>query len=298
MISCDDIKEKISLLIDNELNEAQAAEVNEHLKRCKACKAYYDELKKITEEINKLEDSIDFPNELHSRIMTEIKANANDTKEKSKKKNIFELKNISLIIPTAACFVLMCVVTVVLTDMQNNKAISQQNAINSQIVDNSGNNAEDSTDKQIAMADDPNIAREGEPSAVAGAYEKKDIAIIIDKKDIKLSLAKNEENLRKLEEICQQYDYEAVADSESFSVSLKVLKDTDYDKFIKEINELNGNAVAIKEYSEDKTQEYNKLFEEIDANKANNSQKLNELYEKAFNLEMDMDYYEIKVELN
>lgn len=296
MISCEDIKEKISLLIDNELNEAQAAEVKEHLKSCKACKAYYDELKKITEEMNKLEDSIDFPKELHSRIMTEIKANANNTETESKKKNIFELKNIRHIIPTAACFVLMCVVTVVLTDMQNNKAISQQNAINSQIVDNS-DSTEDSTDKQIAMADDPNIAREGEPSAVAGAYEKKDIAIIIDKKDIKLSLAKNEENLRKLEEICQQYDYEAVADSESFSVSLKVLKDTDYDKFIKEINELNGSAVAIKEYSEDKTQEYNELFEEIDA-KADSSQKLNELYEKAFNLEMDMDYYEIKVELS
>ena len=48
-MNCTEIRELLSLYIDDELDESQAAEIGEHLKNCEECRREYDEFIEITE---------------------------------------------------------------------------------------------------------------------------------------------------------------------------------------------------------------------------------------------------------
>lgn len=272
MTACEDIKEKISLLIDNELEEEEARKIKEHIEGCEDCARLYEEMKLIASELKAIEE-IEPPKELHNSIMKEVRA----VKKEKKKISFFDFKQL---LPTAACFVIMCVVTVTLTDMQNNKISGQAEQ---KIM------LENSEGKQNSGAE-PNVARSLENNSNSAVYEKKLSDIIIEKKEIKLDLDKNESNLKAIEEICKEYDYETKADRESFVIDLMVLKDMDYDSLLEK---LPCDYSVVKEDKENKTEEYNSIFEEISSEK--DKAKLNALYEKAFNLEMDMDYYKVKL---
>lgn len=272
MTACEDIKEKISLLIDNELEEEEAEKIKEHIKGCEECARLYEQMKRIVSELEGLEE-VEPPKELHNSIMKEVKA----VKKEKKKISFFDFKQL---LPTAACFVIMCVVTVTLTDMQNNK-ISRQLEHGIML---------ENAEENINSGTEPNMARGLDNNTNSAVYEKKLTDIVIEKKKIKLALDKNESNLKMIEEICGEFDYEAKVDRESFVIDLMVLKDMDYDKLLEK---LPCDYSVVKEYKEDKTEEYNSIFEEISSEE--DKAKLNALYERAFNLEMDMDYYKVKL---
>ena len=51
-INCDMAKDLLPQYYDGTLNEATAGMVEEHLKECENCRAYYEEIIKINEELD------------------------------------------------------------------------------------------------------------------------------------------------------------------------------------------------------------------------------------------------------
>ncbi len=65
---CNGNKLLISQLIDGELSPEEELQLRDHMGRCPACRAYYEELSFISGHM----DDIDFPDDLHASIMSAV----------------------------------------------------------------------------------------------------------------------------------------------------------------------------------------------------------------------------------
>lgn len=74
MKKCNQVLELLSLYIDNELNEAEAKLVREHLEVCEACRAEFQELNEVVRMCNEI-DEVDLPEsftrDLHVKLLEE-----------------------------------------------------------------------------------------------------------------------------------------------------------------------------------------------------------------------------------
>lgn len=68
MKACNGNKLLISQLIDGELSPEEELQLRDHMGRCPACRAYYEELSFISGHM----DDIDFPDDLHASIMSAV----------------------------------------------------------------------------------------------------------------------------------------------------------------------------------------------------------------------------------
>lgn len=74
MKSCGEIIELISLYIDNELDDAKKAEVEEHISSCESCRSEIEELKEVVNMCKNVEDvelPEGFSEKLHEKLMEE-----------------------------------------------------------------------------------------------------------------------------------------------------------------------------------------------------------------------------------
>lgn len=272
MALCDEIKDKISLYIDNELDEKEKIETEAHIKECGECRRFYNELKAISNGLRETDD-IGFDKELHEKIMGGIKTLSKD----KKKRNPFVE-----IVPAAACFILLCAVTVALTDMQNKKAHRQElEAQRNGIV--------------ASQEENPGEAKPQPRSAggsSAGSRSLNTDSIIKESIELRLKAEDSDKALDELYNLICTFDFEAVLDRDEKTVEFSILK-TDYEKLAEKIDEI-SEIISKTVTEEDLTQEYNAVCDEIDAADINDTARINELREKAFYLETDNNYYFVK----
>lgn len=72
---CEDIREIISLYIDNELNEEESKEIEKHLKSCEECNREYEDLltiKRLLSEAPQVELPDNFKEELHKKLVASV----------------------------------------------------------------------------------------------------------------------------------------------------------------------------------------------------------------------------------
>lgn len=94
MINCDECRELISCMIDDELSEQQERLVREHIADCPECRRVYEAFCTVSEQMRRTEP---LPDGLHEKIMSGIKA------KPKKKARIVWLKALS----AAACLALV-----------------------------------------------------------------------------------------------------------------------------------------------------------------------------------------------
>ena len=70
-MNCMDVREMLSLYMDNELNEEETIIVANHLKNCEACQSEYNELKQLHDMLQNLEE-ISIPKEFDERLKSAI----------------------------------------------------------------------------------------------------------------------------------------------------------------------------------------------------------------------------------
>lgn len=265
MTVCNDIKEKISLYIEGESEEDDRLKIESHITECKICKQYYNEMKKILYELNNINE-IDIPENLHNNIMNEVrKINIEQKKNKSKR-----------MISAAACFIGMCVVTFTLLDIQNKKALKlAEEAQNPALTRN--------------IEDMPNQGYERQSGDMpAQSYQKQSGDIIYE--NLKINI--KSQDIDKIFEAAVFYDPEAVLNDDN-TIDFSILK-YDFDDFIKKLSDI-GTAEITDKSEQNKTDEYNSIFDEIDSTDKQDGNAINSLIEKAFNMEMSANYYFIKI---
>ncbi len=73
-MKCKDIKNLLSLYIDNELDSYRKNKIEEHLEECKKCKKYYYEILKLNNDLISIKQ-LEYNEQLESFIMSKIKDN-------------------------------------------------------------------------------------------------------------------------------------------------------------------------------------------------------------------------------
>lgn len=115
---CEDIREIISLYIDDELNEEECNEIKKHLQSCEECNREYEDLltiKKLLSEVPQMELPSNFKEELHKKLVASVSIEDNeentnngviDFKEKSNKVSVNKKKfNWKVLSGVAAVFI-------------------------------------------------------------------------------------------------------------------------------------------------------------------------------------------------
>ncbi|MEN8905858.1 MAG: zf-HC2 domain-containing protein [Clostridiales bacterium] len=104
MKACGDIRELITLYLDNDLNKYEKIAVEEHLLNCPDCKVEFEEIKilvKACENIGDEEVQSGFTQSLHNKLVNENNAEQNDNKL------IYKNKYFRVITSIAAIFLLV-----------------------------------------------------------------------------------------------------------------------------------------------------------------------------------------------
>ena len=81
---CEDIREIISLYIDNELNEEESKEIEKHLKSCEECNREYEDLltiKRLLSEAPQVELPNNFKEELHKKLVASVSIEDSESNE-------------------------------------------------------------------------------------------------------------------------------------------------------------------------------------------------------------------------
>ena len=71
-MNCIDVRDNISLYIDDELNEEEKKLMEEHLKKCAECSKELEEYKKIIQMLNELPDEeppVGYCKRLHEKLL-------------------------------------------------------------------------------------------------------------------------------------------------------------------------------------------------------------------------------------
>jgi hypothetical protein len=108
-MDCEQIKENISLYIDNELSQTQINEIQQHIKNCEACKYELEQMLDVVDGVKAL-PQIELPPNFHNEMMISIKKDSIEYTEHYTAKKLrfkeFLYKNWRIMsgISVAACF--------------------------------------------------------------------------------------------------------------------------------------------------------------------------------------------------
>lgn len=81
---CEEVREILSLYIDNELNEEESSEIEKHLETCEECNREYEDLltiKKLLTEIPQVQLPDNFKQDLHKKLVECISEESNEIEE-------------------------------------------------------------------------------------------------------------------------------------------------------------------------------------------------------------------------
>lgn len=122
-MNCQEIREKLSAYLDNELEAHEKECVAGHLANCTACQAEMEELQKIVEQLSSLEEIIP-PPEFHRELFAKLEQGVREKKKEvpqMKKgvfrgflQNLFGAKRYSGLVPVAVALILLLLVSPVL----------------------------------------------------------------------------------------------------------------------------------------------------------------------------------------
>jgi hypothetical protein len=119
-MKCENIKELMSMYIDNEINEVDKAKFEKHIAQCPQCKEEYEILKDLVlecSEIDEVELPQDFREELHSKLM-EAKA--------AKPSKLTEFMRRANWKPAAGAVAAVLILAISLNSLGGNKIFEQQ----------------------------------------------------------------------------------------------------------------------------------------------------------------------------
>lgn len=102
MKGCEEYQEMISSMLDGELSQAEKHELRAHLESCPRCRAMYSAFSSLSENFG---EESPFPDGLHDRIMSGVKAAG----RKQKRKGLLIKLRPYMSAAIAACFVLIAV---------------------------------------------------------------------------------------------------------------------------------------------------------------------------------------------
>lgn len=106
-MDCNQIKELISLYIDEELGEEDINKLEAHIKSCDKCKAEFSQLLDIVDGLKSI-PQLDLPDNFHTELMSKLKEDdVNDVTLKSKKQDFKLNKSLKAFLTTAACFIFL-----------------------------------------------------------------------------------------------------------------------------------------------------------------------------------------------
>ena len=122
-MNCQEVRDKLSAYLDNELDAHEKECVADHLAKCTACLEEMEDLQKIVEQLSSLEEMIP-PLEFHRELFAKLEQGVREKKKEvpqMKKgifrgflQNLFGAKRYSGIVPVAVALVLLLLVSPVL----------------------------------------------------------------------------------------------------------------------------------------------------------------------------------------
>ena len=115
-MNCREFNEKLSLYIDNELEDNEKNEFDLHLNKCDECKKSYEEMIKILQLTSEVEDK-DLPENYKSSLRSKLELEIKENKKKL---------NFKLLTSVAACFLLLIVSFGFIIDNINLFGVKQQ----------------------------------------------------------------------------------------------------------------------------------------------------------------------------
>ena len=166
MKKCDEVREYISLYIDEELDEAQLVDFEEHIRCCEECRNELDEIKSIISICSSIEEEElpdKFREELHSKLLT--------VKEEIEGKNkVVKLRDsyiIKIVTAVAACLLIVVLTRGFLNDGFFPKHSKNDIARTEMAGDDAGTTDEsaeisDFSAKSYSIADDTTIENSDE----------------------------------------------------------------------------------------------------------------------------------------
>ena len=95
-MNCDEIRELISLYIDNNLEEEQMIEIEKHLLVCDACKKEFEEIVLVINGMKNLTE-VEIPAQFDSRLREELKKEAESSRKADKKNKRIRYSSIAAI---------------------------------------------------------------------------------------------------------------------------------------------------------------------------------------------------------
>lgn len=159
-MDCENTKNKIDDYIDNNMFNDDSIEFSEHLAGCPYCSDEYNSIKRITDELNSIEQ-LELPKDFHSNLMQIIKSE-NNIKNSNINRNKavhFIKKNYRKLSAVAACFILFFIIITISTNGLDGRLKSQQ-----QYSQNSMS-ADGSKSDFPSSADTPAMAKKAESYA-------------------------------------------------------------------------------------------------------------------------------------
>ena len=134
-MKCENIKELMSMYIDNEINEVDKAKFEKHIAQCPQCKEEYEILKNLVlecSEIDEVELPQDFIEELHIKLM-EAKAS-----KPSKLTQFIRRANWK---PAVGAVAAVLILAISINSLAGGKLMKQEQSFGSPMADRGGNTA-------------------------------------------------------------------------------------------------------------------------------------------------------------
>ncbi len=82
-MKCNDVRELISLYIDNRVSESEKQEIENHLKDCQECEQELKLLENVVHKSHQLNSEKELPKDFHAQLMARIKAEEQNTRKTS-----------------------------------------------------------------------------------------------------------------------------------------------------------------------------------------------------------------------
>jgi hypothetical protein len=236
-MKCENIKELMSMYIDNEINEVDKAKFEKHIAQCPQCKEEYEILKDLVLECSEI-DEVKLPQgfmeELHNKL---VAAQAN---KPSKFTQFLRKANWK---PAAGAVAAVLILAISLNSLVGNKSFNQESSFGTPTADRSGNGA----NYNMAVGNAPESSPAPAPAVVTPQMTK-------GKSD--LSVTFSEEMDMKKNMIADQYQIMPTAIGTASEQARKIIKNgnvslkvTDVQTRMQEITDLAENGGGYVESS-------------------------------------------------
>lgn len=153
MRSCEQMQERISCMIDNELSAAELSELKAHIAGCPECRQLYEAFFAISTELSELEE---MPESVAPKVMEAIRPKRNSAWRR--------------VLPLAACFA-VAIFFGVRMGLPSDSIEDSSVEPSYQVQDKARSDAEDKTDTEDKMAYDSAAVPDGGADAVGSTRE-------------------------------------------------------------------------------------------------------------------------------